>query len=109
MIIAPASLNPLQSSQGVICDQGGVTKERRSYGSSGSEGGIDHAWYGKIGVWGRTDTLGLRIRDATMTREFRLKNRESGFVAYKKRWRGKGGLLLTPKKGNISNERYSDG
>ena len=44
-----------------------------------------------------------------MTREFRLKIRESGFAAYKKRWRGKGGLLLTSKKCNISHERYGDG
>ena len=47
----------------------------------------------------------MRIKDETMTREFRIKIRESGFAAYKKRWRGKGGLLLTSKKSNISNGR----
>ena len=109
MLIASASLNPLQSNHGAICDQGGVTNERRSSGSSGRSGGIDHAWYGKIGVWDSTDTLEVRIKDETMTREFRLKIRESRFAANKKRWRGKGGLLLTSKKCTISHERYGDG
>ena len=89
----------------MICDQGGVKDERKSFGSSGSEGGIDHTWYGKISVWGRTYALGVRIKDETMTREFRIKIRESRFAAYKKRWRGKGGLLLTSKKCNLSKWR----
>ena len=64
---------------------------------------------GLFGVWDRIDTLGVRIKNETMTRDFRLKSRESEFVANKKRWRGKGGLLLTSKKCNISHERYGDG
>ena len=51
----------------------------------------------------------MRIKNETMTREFRLKIRESRFAANKKRWRGKGGFLLTSKKFNISHDRYSDG
>ena len=64
---------------------------------------------GLFGVWDRIDTLGVRIKYETMTRELRLKSRESRFAVNKKRWRGKGGLLLTSKKCNISHERCGDG